>query len=82
MDDRETLAEFKRSLQAPFPFVPDPDGELTKLYGVKTPLLNLALRHTFVVGAERIVLRVDHGRDAIDPTQAIAWCEAPPRAKH
>lgn len=74
-DDRETLAKFKESLKAPFAFVPDPEGELVRLYGVKTPLVNFALRYTFVVGEGRKVLRVDTGRDAIDPSTAIVSCD-------
>lgn len=79
MDDRETLAKFKESLKAPFPFIPDPDGEIVKRYGVKTPVVSMALRFTFVVGEERKILKVDSGKDAVDPSTAVVACELPRR---
>lgn len=75
MDDRETLAKFKTSLKAAFPFVPDPKGDVVRQFGVKTPLLSLALRYTFVVGEGRRIVRVDHGKDAVDPETAIVSCD-------
>jgi peroxiredoxin len=83
MDDPETLAKFKKSLNAPFPFIADPEGKLTRLYQVKTPVVGLALRYTFVVGEGRKILKVDHGKDSIDPSSAIVSCDLskrPPRA--
>lgn len=74
-DDRETSAKFKQSLNAPFPFVPDPEGELIRLYKVKTPMVNYALRFTFVVGPGRKVLKVEHGKDSLDPSTAIVSCD-------
>lgn len=73
-DDKETLLKFKDSLKAPFDFVPDPDAKLTKLYDVKTPVMTLANRYTFVIGEERKILKVDTGKDAIDVSGAIASC--------
>lgn len=81
MDDPETLAKFKKSLNAPFPFIADPEGKMTKLYGVKTPLVKLALRYTFVVGADRKVVRVDSGSDAIKPEDAIISCDLSKRPR-
>jgi peroxiredoxin len=68
------LARFKESLKAPFPFVPDPDAKLTNLYDVKTPVLTLSNRYTFVIGEERKILKVESGKDAIDPNGAIVAC--------
>ena len=68
------MARFKESLKAPFPFVPDPDAKLTNLYDVKTPVLTLSNRYTFVIGEERKVLKVESGKDAIDPNGAIVAC--------
>jgi peroxiredoxin Q/BCP len=80
MDDRETLAKFKASLKAPFAFIPDTDGKLTRLYKVKTPVLDFALRYTFLIGPGRTVLQVDHGKDAVDPSSTIVACSLPTRA--
>lgn len=77
MDDRDELAKFKASLKAPFPFIPDPEGRIVRLYNVKTPVVSFALRFTFVVGPERKILKVDSGRDAIDPSTAIVACSLP-----
>lgn len=68
------MAKFKESLKAQFPFVPDPDAKLTSLYEVKTPVLKLANRYTFVIGEDRKVLKVESGKDAIDPNGAIVAC--------
>lgn len=81
MDDRELLAKFRRSLGAPFPFLPDPEGEIVKQYGVKTPVVSYALRFTFVVGEGRKILKVESGKDAVDPSTAIVACAMPPRKK-
>lgn len=66
--------KFKESLKAPFPFIPDPDAKLTTLYDVKTPVLTLANRYTFVIGEDRKILKVESGKDAIDPNGAITSC--------
>ena len=61
-------------MKAQFPFIPDPDAKLTNLYEVKTPVLKLANRYTFVIGEERKILKVESGKDAIDPSGAIVSC--------
>ena len=68
------MAKFKESLKAQFPFIPDPDAKLTNLYEVKTPVLKLANRYTFVIGEDRKILKVESGKDAIDPNGAIVSC--------
>ena len=73
-DDKDTLVKFKDSLKAPFDFVPDPDAKLTNLYDVKMPVMTLANRYTFVIGEDRKILKVDSGKDAVDPKGAIASC--------
>jgi peroxiredoxin Q/BCP len=74
MDDRDTLVRFKTELKAPFPFVPDPEGKLVKLFDVKMPVMAVANRTTFVIGEGRKVLQVESGKDAVDPSGAIAAC--------
>lgn len=68
------MAKFKESLKAQFPFIADPDAKLTKLYDVKLPVMTLANRYTFVIGEDRKVLKVESGKDAIDPNGAIVSC--------
>lgn len=74
MDDRPTLARFKKELDAPFPFVPDPDGRIATLFGVREAGSRTADRKTFVVGEDRKVLAVEAGLFAIDPDEAVAAC--------
>jgi peroxiredoxin Q/BCP len=74
MDDAATLKKFKESLKAQFAFVPDPEGKIVSLFDVKMPVMSLALRYTFVIGADRKVLQVQSGSDAIDPSAAVAAC--------
>jgi thioredoxin-dependent peroxiredoxin len=74
MDDAETLKKFKESLKAQFPFVPDPEGKVVKAYDVKTPVVSFAQRYTFVIGEGRKILKVETGKDAIDPEGAVVAC--------
>lgn len=74
MDDKETLVRFKESLKAPFAFIPDTDAKLTTLYDVKMPVLSVANRYTFVIDEERKIVKVESGKDAIDPSGAITSC--------
>jgi thioredoxin-dependent peroxiredoxin len=41
-------------------------------------MVNVAKRFTFVIGADRRILRIDEGEAAIEPTTAISACEMPP----
>ena len=74
MDDAATLLKWRNQLKAPQTFVADPGGGLVKLYDVKLPVLGMAQRHTFVIGAGRIVLEHTEGGDAIDPSKAVTAC--------
>jgi peroxiredoxin len=73
-DDAATSDAFRSELGAGFGFIADPKAELIRQYGVKTPLLRYARRHTFVIGRGRRVLAVDSGGRAIDPTTAVDAC--------
>lgn len=73
-DDAPTARRFRDSLKAPYHFVADPKAELTKLFDVKTFLLPLAKRVTFVIGPGRKVLAVQEGGDAVDPSGAVSAC--------
>ncbi|MGV3624170.1 MAG: peroxiredoxin family protein [Archangium sp.] len=73
-DDAATSRKFRDSLKAPYPFVADDKATLTKLYDVKTFLITLSRRVTFVIGPGRKVLAVQEGGDAVDPNGAVAAC--------
>ena len=74
MDDAETMKKFKAELKAPYSFIPDPEGKVVALYDVKMPVMSLANRYSFVVGENRKILKVQSGKDALDPSEAIAAC--------
>ena len=73
-DKHARQADFKRSIGAPFSFVADTEGSLTRQFEVKTPFLTLAKRVTFVIGKGREILHVDSGGRAIDPSGAAEAC--------
>lgn len=73
-DKEATQAAFRREIGAPFAFISDSKGTLTRLYGVKTPIITFAKRYTFVIGKERKVLHVDSGSNAIDTDGAMQAC--------
>ncbi len=74
MDDAETMKKFKAELKAPYSFIPDPEGKIVALYDVKMPAMPIANRYSLVVGDDRKVLKVQSGKDALDPGDAIAAC--------
>jgi peroxiredoxin len=73
-DSEAKQAAFRREIGAPFSFVSDPSAALIKTFGVKMPLLKWAKRTTFVIGADRTIIDVVSGREAVDPSAAIAAC--------
>jgi peroxiredoxin len=76
-DDLKTMAAFKKSLNAAYPFISDPDAVLMKLFDVKYPFFAVPSRHTFVVGKGRRIEAIFSGGDAIDANQAIESCSIP-----
>jgi peroxiredoxin len=74
MDKAVTQAEFKASLDAPYPFIADASGELTRLYDAKLPILPIAKRTTFVIGQAGLIQQIVEGSDAIDPSVSIGAC--------
>ncbi len=76
-DELDTQREFKAKLGAQYSFIADDKGVLTKLYGVKMPLLNVAKRKTFVVGQDGKIKAMLSGSDAMDPGLALNQCVLP-----
>ena len=71
-DDLETQTKFHDSLSLPFPLLSDPEGKVTKAFGVDKG--EYADRVTFVIGKDGVVKQVIEGRDAIDPAGALSAC--------
>ncbi len=73
-DDATAMKKFKSAVGATYPLVPDPEGILVRLFGVKMPLINVAKRVTFVIGTNGKIEKVYSGDEAVDPNAAIAAC--------
>jgi peroxiredoxin len=72
MDSKETQARFAESLKLPFELLADREGKTAAAYGVKGALF--ARRTTFVIDEAQKIIAVFEGRDAIDPSAALAAC--------
>jgi len=75
MDDIETQTKFAESLKTPFPLLADKDGSVAKAYGVAGE--GYANRVTFVIDKDGKIVHSVEGRDAIDPSSALAACPRP-----
>lgn len=76
VDDVPTLERFKASLEAPYTFLSDAGGQVSRLYaGVS---LGTANRVTVTVGPDRRVRRVTAGLSAIFPAGDIQACSVGP----
>lgn len=52
-DDARTQAAFRAEYGLDFPLIADPEGAVSKLFGVKRPGPLPSKRHTFVIGKDR-----------------------------
>jgi len=75
MDDLETQTRFAESLKSPFPLLSDSDGAVAREYGVAKG--DHAERVTFVIGRDGKVVSTFEGREALDPSGALAACKRP-----
>ena len=71
-DDVDTQKKFADSLKLPFPLLADHDGSVSKAYGVWSE--GYAERVTFVIGGDGKIEKVLSGKDALDPSPALASC--------
>lgn len=71
-DDLDTQKKFADSLKLPFPLLADPDGSVSKAYGVWSD--GYAQRVTFVIGGDGKIEKVLSGKEALDPAPALASC--------
>ena len=69
-DDAETLAKFRASIAAQYPFISDASGKLRELYGVQKQFLVINERTTYVIDKQQKIVRIDTGSDAVDITHA------------
>lgn len=59
VDDPQTNKEFAESLDADFPLLSNPEGDVARAYGVVTPERQFPFRWTFIIGPDGRILRVD-----------------------
>lgn len=77
-DDQKKQKEFRDSIKAQYSFVADPDAALIKAFDVKAPIITISRRVTFVIGADRKVLSITEGSDAVDVNGAVGACSTAP----
>ena len=59
VDDPQTNKEFAESLEADFPLLSNPEGDVARAYGVVTPERQLPFRWTYIIGPDGGILRGD-----------------------
>ena len=73
-DSVETQRKFKEEYKLPYPLLSDADGKVADQYGGRIPVVGVANRATYVVGADGLIKEIVTGSSAIDPNSAIAAC--------
>ena len=74
LDDLDTQTKFALSLKLSFPLLSDKGGKAATAYRVKGALW--ANRTTFVIDETGRITAIMEGKDAIDPSAAVAACKA------
>ena len=64
VDDPQTNKEFAESLDADFPLLSNPDGDVARAYGVVTAEREFPFRWTYIIGPTGDILRVDRDVNA------------------
>ena len=64
VDDPQTNKEFAESLEADFPLLSNPEGDVARAYGVVTPERQFPFRWTYIIGPDGRILRVDRDVEA------------------
>ena len=64
-DDHDTQCLFAKEMRTPFPMIGDADKAIARAYGVLWPILERAMRVTFVVSPDRRIEAVIHHEIAI-----------------
>ncbi len=59
VDDADTNRKFAESLGADFPILSDPGRKVAEAYGVLMPVVGVASRRTFYIGADGKILYID-----------------------
>ena len=59
VDPLEDSKGFAKETAADFPLLSDPTKETARAYGVLMPVVNIAKRHTFYIGKDGRILKID-----------------------
>ena len=70
-DTPEKNKRFAESLDADFPILSDPSGDVAQAYGVRMPLVGTASRWTFYIGKDGRILDVDRNVKAATHGETI-----------
>ena len=73
-DSVETQKKFKEQYKLPYAVLSDADGKVADQYAGRIPVVGLANRATYVVGADGVIKEIVTGNAAIDPNSAIDAC--------
>ncbi len=72
-DSAESHAAFAAKHHLPFSILPDPKGEIIRMYGVGMPVIGISKRVTFVIGRDGVIREVipdartgDHDRQVLE----------------
>lgn len=58
-----------------FPLLSDWGGDITHEYGIYSPKYKAAQRATFLIDKSGKIVEIQHDKQAIDPTNAVAACQ-------
>ena len=75
-DEPDAARQFRLELKAPYPFIADVEGRIIRLYDVKTFLLTMAKRVTFVIDRQCRIGQIMAGDAAVDIVGALAAARA------
>ena len=74
VDSVATQKKFKDQYQLPYLLLSDAGGRVADQYGGRVPVVGVANRATYVVGADGVIKEIVTGSAAIDPNSAIDAC--------
>lgn len=72
VDPLEDNKGFAAETKADFPLLSDPTKETARAYGVLMPVINMAKRHTFYIGKDGRILKIDTDIDLEKSAEEMA----------
>jgi peroxiredoxin (alkyl hydroperoxide reductase subunit C) len=75
MDSPFSNKAWAEQLGVSFPLLSDWGGDTTRGYGVFDPARKVARRTTFVIDPAGKIEHIEQGKEAIDPSRTVTFCE-------